>query len=81
MARKRRSKLDRDLVITILVLAFIILPTGTPEDIITNIPLIALIGVKAYIILCIILLFAVYQLGYSFPQLMKKGRRMFFKRK
>jgi len=33
----------------LIVLAFIILPTGTPEDLVTTVPLIAFLGMSMYI--------------------------------
>lgn len=36
----------------IIVIAFIILPTGTPEDLVTTVPIIGAIGMPSFILLC-----------------------------
>ena len=42
------------ILVAIIVLAFIILPTGTPEDLITTVPLFGAVGWKKYLIIAVI---------------------------
>ena len=42
------------------VLAFIILPTGTPEDLVTTIPLIAYLGLEIYLVVATVALFVLW---------------------
>jgi len=46
-----RKKITIRLIL--IVIALIILPTGTPEDIVTTLPIIGAIGMPAFILLCI----------------------------
>ena len=48
-------------VVGILLLAYTILPTADPSDIFITLPLIAYIGLTNYIILCIVIIFLLYQ--------------------
>lgn len=47
--------------ITIIILAYTILPTGDPTDLLITIPLINLIGLKSYLILAIVLILLLYK--------------------
>ena len=40
------------------VIALIVLPTGTPEDLFTSVPLLLFVGWKVFLILCAIALIA-----------------------
>jgi hypothetical protein len=43
------------------LIAFIILPTGTPEDLITTIPLVAYLGLEVYLVLATVCLFVLWE--------------------
>lgn len=51
------------LIVIFLVLAFIWLPTGTPDDLISTPLQIAIFGVEGYILISIILLILLWRLG------------------
>lgn len=51
------------LLIPLVILAWIVLPTGTPEDLVTTIPLISYIGFTNYVLLCCAILFLLYVTG------------------
>ena len=36
----------------VIVIALIILPTGTPEDLVTTVPIIGVIGLPSFVLLC-----------------------------
>jgi len=76
MRKKRKKRLNKRLLITLLVIALIILPTGTPEDLFTSVPLIKFLGLRAYILLCLAILFFIYLNGYTFSEIIKMGKRM-----
>jgi hypothetical protein len=42
------------------IVAFAILPTGTPEDLVTTIPLIAYVGMEIYLVLATVALFVLW---------------------
>ena len=55
------GKLNKVLAILLAALIFIIVPTGTPEDLVTTVPLIAILGINGYLfLLAIILLFILF---------------------
>ena len=57
MRGKRRSRKTKALLVTlVIILALIILPTGTPEDLVTTLVFIQLLGWKLYLIMAIITL-------------------------
>jgi len=80
MRKKRRKRVNKKLVVTLVIIALIILPTGTPEDVFTSVPLISILGLQAYVLLCLLLLFFIYLNGYTIDDLMKMGKRMLKKR-
>jgi regulator of extracellular matrix RemA (YlzA/DUF370 family) len=49
--------------ILLVILALIVLPTGTPEDLITSVPLIAFLGVTGYAVLCAAIVIALVVTG------------------
>lgn len=46
-----------------VAIALIVLPTGTPEDLITSVPLIAFLGVTGYAVLCAAIVIALVVTG------------------
>ena len=53
MKKRRKSSLIFWLLV---ILALIVLPTGTPEDLVTSVPLIMILGFEGYLLLCLIVL-------------------------
>lgn len=44
------------IIIAVLIIAWIILPTGTPEDLVTTVPLLGAVGWKKFLIIAFITL-------------------------
>lgn len=56
--RLKQAKRGRlSLAVVIALLAFVILPTGTPEDLVTTLPLYAALGVQGYAVVAAVTLF------------------------
>jgi len=58
--RRRRVNL---FWILFIILVLIVLPTGTPEDLVTTVVLINVLGAKGYVLLALFLIFLMLLLG------------------
>jgi hypothetical protein len=57
------EKLNKILAILTAAIIFIVLPTGTPEDLFTTVPLIAILGINGYLFLLAIVLLIILFFG------------------
>jgi len=71
-ARKKIDEAEKSLMkkfgikkrhLLLVAIALIVLPTGTPEDLITSVPLIAFLGVTGYAALCAAIVIALVVTG------------------
>lgn len=53
----------RTFIIVLIIVAFIWIPTGTPDDLLTTLPIIKLVGMKVFLIVTVILLFLLWRMG------------------
>ena len=69
---KGDRKLKKKYLFWLVLLAIIVLPTGTIEDLFTTIPLINLLGIKLFLLVCFGLLWLLFVTGVDIGKEVKK---------